>query len=558
MLFATPSIYAAPPAFQTTADQEDIRQREVQRMLREHWESTPEVHGDISLKSDIAPPESENLCFPIRDIRLDGKDADQFSWALTPLHRWAKSGNAPCLGKKGIETIVLQVQNTIVARGFVTTHVRVAPQNLTTGILTLTVAPGRVHDIRFSDETSTRARASNALPVRRGDVLNLRDIEQGLENFRQVPKVDVKIDIAPARDESALPGDSDLIIRWRQGFPMRIDVGINDAGSRYTGTYQGYITLAHDNGLTLNDLFYIHLSRGLGGGQSGDKGTRSYTMHYSLPLGYWRIGGMLNGHQHYQSISLRTGTSIRYAGESENAELRLSRVVYRDAVRRLGIHIAGWSRASRYNLAGRELRTQRRRMVGWEAGVTHREFIGQSTVAATLVYRKGTGAFGALPAPEAALGGGTSRSTIWQANVQWSIPFTIAGAKMRYTTLGRIQWNDTPLIPQDRIAIGGRYSVRGFDSDSTLLGSRGGWMRNDLSLTLGLTGQEVYVGIDYGEVDGPSARSLSGRRLMGAVIGLRGGYRGFYWDVFAGRPLHHPDGFRAASTVAGFQFGWAS
>ena len=41
-------------------------------------------------------------------------------------------------------------------------------------------------------------------------------------------------------------------------------------------------------------------------------------------------------------------------------------------------------------------------------------------------------------------------------------------------------------------------------------------------------------------------------RVDGAVIGVRGAYRGLYYDVFAGRPLSKPQGFETADVTAGF------
>ncbi|KAG1253636.1 hypothetical protein G6F66_015093 [Rhizopus arrhizus] len=43
-------------------------------------------------------------------------------------------------------------------------------------------------------------------------------------------------------------------------------------------------------------------------------------------------------------------------------------------------------------------------MAGWELGLGHRHFIGKATLDVNLAYRKGTGAFNALRAPEEAFG----------------------------------------------------------------------------------------------------------------------------------------------------------
>jgi hemolysin activation/secretion protein len=128
---------------------------------------------------------------------------------------------------------------------------------------------------------------------------------------------------------------------------------------------------------------------------------------------------------------------------------------------------------------------------------------------------------------------------------------------MRYLGVLRGQWNDTPLVPQDRFSIGGRYTVRGFDGENTLAADRGWLMRNDLGLLLGASSAEAYLGIDYGEVAGPSSDLLLGKRLAGAVIGLRGGYKNVSYDFFLGEPIKKPDGFRTASTTAGFRLGVA-
>jgi hemolysin activation/secretion protein len=66
-------------------------------------------------------------------------------------------------------------------------------------------------------------------------------------------------------------------------------------------------------------------------------------------------------------------------------------------------------------------------------------------------------------------------------------------------------------------------------------------------------GLALYVGIDAGEVFGPSATNLLGRRLAGAVVGVRGGaFQHVSYDVFIGGPLYQPAGFPNHWPVAGF------
>ena len=49
-----------------------------------------------------------------------------------------------------------------------------------------------------------------------------------------------------------------------------------------------------------------------------------------------------------------------------------------------------------------------------------------------------------------------------------ALNFAVAGSRFDYQGSWRAQWNRTVLIAQDRFAIGGRYTVRGFDGESAM------------------------------------------------------------------------------------------
>jgi hemolysin activation/secretion protein len=123
------------------------------------------------------------------------------------------------------------VQNAIIAKGYVTTRVMAAPQDLNSGELVLSVIPGKVRNIRWAEGSDERATWRNVLPLKPGDILNLRDLEQGLENFKRLPTADADLQITPAQGPDAKPGESDLVIAWRQRFPFRVMASLDDSGS---------------------------------------------------------------------------------------------------------------------------------------------------------------------------------------------------------------------------------------------------------------------------------------------------------------------------------------
>ncbi len=202
------------------------------------------------------------------------------------------------------------------------------------------------------------------------------------------------------------------------------------------------------------------------------------------------------------------------------------------------------------------MEVQRRRTSAWRIGLEHRHFISQATLDAGISYQRGTRWFGAMPAQEEYVGEGTALSKILRLNAQLDIPFAVLTQKLHYNLQYQRQSTNTPLTPQDQFSIGGRWSVRGFDGERTLNADRGWTVRNDLGWYTPLPGHELYVGVDYGEVGGPSASYLLGQHLAGGTIGVRGNILNTRYDLFAGKPLSQPDGFQADSVTLGFNLNW--
>lgn len=535
-----------------------LRQQMRDEQLKKEQEKMPDVHYDgLEALQDLGRlPENESPCFVIHHFELKSDQIENFQWALAAINPVDDPATGKCLGTAGVNLVIKRVQNAIIARGFVTTRVLAEPQQLNAGTLVLSIIPGVVNKIYFVNESNDHASSWNALPVNTGELLNLRDIEQGLENFKRLPTVEAEIKIAPTAGADAKPGDSDLLLNWQQAFPLRITATVDDAGSQATGEYQANVALAYDHLLRLNDILDVNVNHDIGNSDAESGGSDGYNVHYSLPYNYWLLVLSAGDNDYYQKVA---GASVNYiySGTSHTADAKLLRLVYRDNVRKTNVSIRGWMRSSSNFIDDTEVEVQRRRMAGWEAGVNHREFIGSSTLDATLTYKRGTGAFDSLPAPEELFGEGDSHPKVINADVQYAAVFNLAAMPIHYAAVARAQWNRTPLVPQDRFAIGGRYTVRGFDGESVLAAERGWLMRNDFGYALGESVQEVYVGFDFGRVSGSSSDTLLGKRLAGEVLGVRGAYKQFSYDIFVGQPLTKPDGFQTAEHAAGFSMQYA-
>jgi hemolysin activation/secretion protein len=569
-LVASPLVVIAqqtPTSPQSIIEQQ--RQQERERALREQNERTVDQRLQAAPPAPVARiPEAEAPCFRIDRVLLVGEQSESFQWAVSDLSG-PEGNDSPlgrCLGTAGVNVVLARAQQAAIARGFVTTRVLAAPQDLSTGTLTLSLMPGRIAAIRTTHDSSSTLLGSSALlasaiPARVGELLNLRDIEQGLENLKRAPTAEADIQIEPSTAPNAKPGDSDLVVKYVQARKVRLTLSLDDSGTKATGRYQAGATVSVDNPFGLNDLFYVSANHSINNHFLSEPsyGTEGQTVHYSLPYGYWMLGFTASNSQYHQSVESFNGP-ITYAGKSNNAEVKLSRLLYRDQSRKTTMAIKGWRRESRSLIEDEELPVQHRVFGGWELSLNHKEFIGEATLEGTLAYKHGTGAFGARTASEEFAHrndpseplDGTSRLKLYTAELSLNAPFKLGEQKLRYSGLVRAQWNRTPLIAQDRFAIGGRYTVRGFDGETSLMGERGWLIRNDIGWAMGQSGAELYVGADYGHVGGRSTVDQLGRDLAGAVVGVRGQWSKLSYDFFMGAPIRKPEGYRTARTTFGF------
>lgn len=345
------------------ADREIQRQQELERHRRQEREDqAPDIHFQPDTLSDSALiyPESEIPCLKINKIELDGPDAKKFKWAL----KETDGALGRCLGARGINILMSRVQNAIVKRGYVTTRIVAAPQDLSGGKLVLTVIAGRVGGVRLSDESGRHIILATAMPVSKGDILNIRDIEQGLENLKRAPTVETDIQLVPGEAE----GESEVVITWKQGRPFRFTFSADDSGSEYTGRYQGTAAISLDNPLGFSDLFYASISSDLERGRP--YGTRGHGFYYSIPVGYWQFSFNTNYYRYHQQVA-GYYADYKYSGQSRNTNLELARVVQRGSKSKTSVSFAGFVHDSRNFIDDAEIEVQRRRMGGWEAGLSH-------------------------------------------------------------------------------------------------------------------------------------------------------------------------------------------
>jgi hemolysin activation/secretion protein len=527
---------------------DDLRTLERQRQdaLKESLQESPDQLKSPDSINVLDPVYGEVPCFNINNINISGDDVSKFKWLLHDLGKFKNQ----CLGLKSIEALKTNLNNLLIQHGYATTRVTLPNQKLDQNELEFQLHIGRVANIRIEDTekldwfTLPWATWRNAVPIAEGDILNIKDLDQGLEQLQRLPSQDVGILIEP--DE--LENNSVLIIKRQQGRRVRGYVSVDNSGTSEIGREQAQVAITVDSPLGLNDQLSLSASSNIENA-TPSKRNQSASIFYSIPFGYHTFTTSYGYSRFGQTIQ---GTTVKFlsSGYSQNASAKWHTTLMRDASSKFGIYGSVSTRRARSFIEDVELLVQQRRTAAAEIGFTYAKKWQTANLKLETGYSKGMSWFQAEPTylDSSADNQPTTRPNIFQGYIDLNKAIPYWGNLFDYNA--QFNWQTTPkqTLSIDKFSIGSRYSVRGFDGDIILQSESGFSLRNELRIKgFSLADNQLYlapyVALDIGHLWGPSVKGSPYTSLAGAAIGLRGQTKYFYADIALGTPLYKPDGF---------------
>lgn len=542
-------VQAVEPHVLEEGVREFMRQQEREQDIRSHYEQRPEVRLDRSQPQTLERGVDE-VCFVINRLVLVGDESKRFNNLLKNIELNGAPVEGQCLGVQSILTVLDSLQNKIIEQGYVTTRVVIGSQDLKSGILEIRLIEGLTGDINFIGEPRPYFISNNMIAVRRNQLLNLRDIEQSLENLQRLPSLTVAIDLEPGEEL----GRSNLNIKAQQARRIRADLSLNDSGSKSTGIYQGGATLFLDNPLFMADMVYISLTESLGGANDASNNSRGYVAHYSAPYGYWLMSLTGSANSYDQKVQGLNNT-YTYSGDSESYSLDLDYLFYRDATRKISARASIRHRESSNYIDDTEVDVQRRKTTRWAMKVNYLQYLQAGKFDFSFEYSRGSKALNAISAPEEAFGSGYTKAEIYSLQASYDTYFELMERNYLYRLVFRSQWTPEPLIPQDRFNIGSRYTVRGFERNISASADKGMLLRNELSNRI-FSFADAYMGMDAGILGGNPYKYQSRQWMLGSVFGVRGRVKGIDYDFFMGSGLAATTGIEKHEINGGFSFNY--
>lgn len=511
--------------------------------------TTKDVLDDkAEIKEDKLYFQPEQNCYDIKSIHLD---TERKIANMRLLQQYVDQAVGQCLGIYGMETLAKGLQDKIIKIGYVTTRVNISEQNISKGLLKLKIILGTVDNIKLTDNSSEYISLFNTMPTEKGKVLNLRDLEQGLENLERIPGVKTNIELMPGKEFST----TDIEIERVQSSYFNVGGWLNNAGSRQTGKNQIGVTVYGNNLTSLNDTIYVSMGKNLE--NRARYSTKNQAIYYAVPYNYWLYSVYASKSNYKQKIN-DSIMSYKYYGENRYLNFSASHVFLRGQSYKDSLTFQLMKRKSRYHLEDISLLSQERDLTNINIGLNHRQNINNSTVDASINYQRNVQWLGAKPSWDMEYGDVSKMGRIITIDVNAVIPFSFDNFVMSYNPQVFIQYTPDNLTIQDQFSLGNRWTVRGFDEEYSLIGDKGFYFRNEFNFYFPNVSIYPYYALDYGRIIGDiyPIGLYSNDQLLGSALGVRGNFNIFNYDLFIAVPLYKPTEYETSDLNIGLNVQW--
>jgi hemolysin activation/secretion protein len=461
------------------------------------------------IPAPITKPKSAKttaLCFDINTTQVDA-DIE----LLPPKSITGRLENQ-CIGIDAIRLLLADINRFYQQEGLITTRAYVPRQNLSLGTLHVTIKGGRLAGFAYADGSAVNYRLLDAFPTDIGELIDLRDLEQGVDNFNRPRSQAGKMQLIPGKKQ----GDSYLILAQQRKKPWYLTLTFDNSGYETTGANKASSSLLYDNLLGHNDILSMDLNINADD-DDNTKRSRNFSLSYSIPFGNWLYSYSRSYHS-YRRIIQGVNQAYLVNGHSRSDNFGFQRLMHRDQSGRFYLYGTLSLKESKNFIEHFEIRTQRRDLTILDAGFSGDDLLGGAAINYRAGVKLGLNAFNGMndiPGPA------VSESKVLHAKVTLQLPIANKDYTLKTTLAGQLT-NDE-LSGSEQFGVGGRYDVRGFHDDS-LYGNSGFYMRNEIEtkpFSHDGAKTKLFVGLDGGAIKDSETVTWSEHTIAGVSTGAR-------------------------------------
>lgn len=358
------------------------------------------------------------------------------------------------LTSEDLEALRLALTLHYVNRGYINSGAILPDQTVSDGVITLQVIEGKLAQVEVEGNRWFRpGYLRDRLALGAGSPLNINALQQRMQLLQQDGRIQrFNAELSPG----LRPGEGVLRVWTEEERPYKAWLELNNYQSPTVGAERGLITLAHQNLTGYGDTLSVRYGRSEGIDPQVDA-------RYTLPLTARDTTLTLQYRKNDFAVQEEPFSSLDIDSESEIYGATLRHPLYRTLNRELALSLALEHLRTRTYLLGRPFSFSEGARDGRSTVTALRlsqEWVSRTqsqVIAAHSRFTLGMDAWGATNNDSAVADG---RFFAWLGQFQWARRLGAGDAQV----IGRmdLQLANDPLLPIEQMAIGGRYSVRGY------------------------------------------------------------------------------------------------
>lgn len=462
----------------------------------------------IVISAKARPTLSPEQCFPVTEIVVQGEHdilaRDKIIEKIEPLA-------VPCQGNESVGALLKELNGLYAAAGYVTTQGFLAPQDIAkTGKLVIQVVPGRIGEVRYSEEHEpyrwflprmavrsreffqatgpfdvlTRTakwydalddeldrltllppsvRIRMAQTVKPGEVLHVDPLQDTIDALNSVPSHKAAAELAPGK----APATSDIVIKNRVKDSFRAYAGYDTESVEGVDRLRFGTTMEKDNLIGVNDIWSLTLRSGTS--------TNDLSGSVAVPYGNVTARASAGWQESTTDLSGLAELFVTTWNVSGGADW----VVLRDKVSKTVLDVTLAHREQNRYINGFALEEQRVTYIA--GGAAYSRSFERGSISGRLGGAVGLPIFSAVKDSDD-IDDAAPRSQFWKLEGSVSAGYVIPGLAS-FSTNWVGQYTTQALYNDDQITLGSRATVRGYSSGS-FAADMGFYARNEIAFAV--------------------------------------------------------------------------
>ncbi|HZN45534.1 MAG TPA: ShlB/FhaC/HecB family hemolysin secretion/activation protein [Nitrospiraceae bacterium] len=408
---------------------------------------------DVPPPPPKAPPE-ESITAPrifVKEVRFTGNSAftaEQLSAVTAPYMNRE-------LTAEDLEALRLGLTYFYINRGYVTSGALIPEQTVTDGVLTMQIVEGQLTEINVEGANWFRpSYFQNRIRLAAGPPLNVNELQQRLQILQGDPRIKrINAELRPGLSR----GDNTLNVNITEANPLKAWLEFNNYQSPTVGAEQGFVTVAHQNLLGFGDQLSLQYGRSAGVNPM-------LNFRYAIPVTARDTTVSFQYRRFDFTVTEDPFEELDIENNAEIFSLAVRHPVYRTLDQEFALSFGLDHEQNKSFLGGQPFEfiqgapDGRFRITALRFGQEYTKRSSNQVIAALSRFSVGIGALDATTNGDPTLP--DARFFSWLGQAQWirQLPWW----RTQLVTRGVVQLSNDHLFPLEQIAVGGRYSVRGY------------------------------------------------------------------------------------------------